>query len=119
MPMPRIDTVAGLLSLLLISASALAQDNLSVCRTGCESDQRQCRSDADGRAITERYPPLPNNTEMQDRKRDMRAVLNDKQLADEAVKSHKFERYDLCTKAFFQCLETCRSTANPEPAPNR
>ena len=102
------------LCLLLASLPVLAQD-ASQCSQSCETDKLQCRTEADSREFTERYPPLPDTTEMLDRKRDMRSVLDDKQRSTDAVKNYKFERYEQCTKFYMACLNNCRTDAQPGP----
>ena len=104
---------AGLLLLLLGQCNASAQDH-AACQAGCESDQRQCRTEADARELSERYPPLPDDNEMLDRKRDLRSVLDDRQRASATLKDRKFERYQACYRSYMQCLSVCPGAATPD-----
>lgn len=95
---------------------ASAQDS-GVCKSACTADKKQCRALADSRTNIDVFPPIQvdDGNVTIDRKRDMRAVLDDKQRRQETNKKILFDRYQDCERTYLQCGIACR-TATGQPA---
>ena len=68
--------------------SLVSAEDIGVCKAGCDSAKKRCRSEADLKANAESYPPIQidDGTINLDRKRDMRAVLEDRQRREDGQK---------------------------------
>lgn len=94
--------------------SLVSAEDIGVCKAGCDSAKKRCRSEADLKANAESYPPIQidDGTINLDRKRDMRAVLEDRQRREDGQKKMRFERYQDCEHAFQQCSFGCKDAAS-------
>jgi len=115
--MQKIVHVALVTFLISLTQVAFA-DEASVCKAGCASQKTHCRADADSKANTDAYPSIQMDDGMvnMDKKRDMRAVLEDKQRREDGQKKMRFERYQDCERDYQQCAFACNPPASPESA---
>jgi hypothetical protein len=104
-------------AVLLANYPAKAQDTES-CKSACVADKKQCRATADSKTNIDLFPPIQvdDGNATIDKKRDMRAVLDDKQRRQESNKKILFDRYQDCEKTYLQCGIACRPVALPPSA---
>lgn len=104
--------------LLIVGTIAAAAQESGTCKSGCQTDKAECRAEGDRKSFIDVNPPIRIDTATQllDRQRDMRSLLDEKQRRDEVGKKLRFDRYEDCNRVYLQCVGACGSAAEKEPA---